>query len=124
MLGWLINVWRQVDPPDTSARTRRGFIAGWEAGIFGTAWLDTLVKEGRAVSLGGTGYPCRYTVTAAVLASTISSGPPRHTGPTPLIMSEDRALPAGGFADFEFDQAALAECTPDEELIVDAWDLS
>lgn len=124
MLGWNINVWRQIDPPDTPARKRRGFIARWEAGIFGTDWLDTLVKEGRAVNLGGTGYPCRYSMTAAVLVSMISSGPPRHKGPVPLIMSEDRVLPANGIADFELDQSVLAECAPDEELIVDAWDLS
>jgi len=53
VLGWDINIWRQLDPPDTPARTRRGFIGRWVAGLGGLDWLDALAADGRAVSLGG-----------------------------------------------------------------------
>ena len=122
MLGWSINVWRQIDPPDTPARTRRGFVAGWEAGLGGLDWLDALVAGGRAVALGGNGYPLSYELAAAELAAAIGGGPPRHEGP--LVIGEDYVRPGGWVGEFELDRPALAACPPGEVLRVEAWDQS
>jgi len=57
-----------------------------------------------------------------MLATAIRLGPPRHNGPP--VFGEDYVLPGGWVGDFELDRAALAECRPDEELVVEAWDQS
>jgi len=122
MLGWGINIWRQIDPASTPARERRGFIAAWEAALGGTKWLDALVVQGKAVSLGGNGYPLTYKAPASVIASQLATGPPRHSGP--VTVGDDYFLPSGWTGDFKLDQSELAKCSPDEELIIEAWDLS
>jgi hypothetical protein len=121
-VGWGINIWRQVDSPDTRARTRRGFIGRLEASLGGLDWLDALVAAGHATSLGGDGYPVRYTVAAAVLMSTLYSGPHRHDGS--LVIGADCTLPGVWAGDISLDRSVLAECSPDEELMIEAWDQS
>lgn len=67
MLGWHISVYRQ------SGGSR---LAVWQAGWHGLQWIDALVKAGVAVSLGGDGYPFRFTATAAILRPFLIDGPP------------------------------------------------
>jgi hypothetical protein len=122
MLGWAIDIWRQIDPPSTPARKRRGFIAGWETALEGIKWLDRLVAKGKAVGLGGNGYPLTYKAPMSVIASQLAKGPPRHPGP--LTIGEDYFLPSGWTRDFELDEFELAQCSPDEESLIEAWDLS
>jgi hypothetical protein len=121
VVGWGINIWRQIDPPGTLARSRRGFIGRLEAGLGGLDWLEALVAAGRAISLGGDGYPVRYTVTAMVLMSTLCSSTPRHD--EPLVMVGRYALPIW-CGRVSLDRSTFAECSPDEELMIEAWDQS
>ncbi len=123
MLGWHIFISRQAlaKSPDNPEGTE-STLASWEAGLGGLDWLDALVKEGRAVYLGGDGYPVRYTATAAGVVSKLSAGPPRHEGP--LVFGEDYVMAGGWVGDVRVDQSRLAECSPDEELLIEAWDLS
>lgn len=122
MLGWNINIWRQLEPPTTPSHKRQGFIAGWEVTLEGLAWLDALVEKGEALDLGGNGYPLFYKASAAVVASQLAQGPPNRPGP--VTIGENYVLPSGWTGGFEFDQAELAKCAPDEELSIEAWDLS
>ncbi|MBM3980781.1 MAG: hypothetical protein FJ304_10940 [Planctomycetes bacterium] len=122
MLGWGINVWRQTDQRGTPAHLRRGFIAAWEAGLGGLEWLDALVAAGRAEDLGGSGYPNTYTLTAGVLAEVLSAGVPSHTGPD--VIGDDYVLPGGWTGPLHLERATFAECSPDEVLVLEAWDLS
>jgi hypothetical protein len=79
MLGWHISVYQQSDggnvpaTPETSAGTR---LAVWQTGLYGLRWLDELVAEGRAIDLGGNGYPNRYTAAAEHLLPRILAKPP------------------------------------------------
>jgi hypothetical protein len=122
VLGWGIFIYRQIAAADTSARERRPLIGKWEAGLGGLDWLDALVADGRASSFGGDGYPMRYSVSAAVLRSSLESGPPRQSGP--LVIGDDYIAPGGWMGEVTIERAALGECPPAEELMIEAWDLS
>ena len=118
MLGWQIFVLRQVTTEPAETQT----LAEWEAGLGGLAWLDDLVKAGRATCLGGDGYPLRYTANAAVVANAIGNGPPRHDGP--VVVGEDYITPGGWIDGMAVDRSNLDACVADEELLIEAWDLS
>jgi hypothetical protein len=49
-------------------------------------------------------------------------GPPKNPGP--VTIGEDYFLPSGWTDGFELNRSELAKCSPDEELIIEAWDLS
>lgn len=123
MLGWHIFIRQQAagnahDEPRPSGPT----LASWEAGLRGLDWLDALVEEGKAASLGGDGYPLRYTATAAALLSKLSDGPPRHD--SPMVLGDDYVMPKGWIGHVSIDRASLAACPADDELLIEAWDLS
>jgi hypothetical protein len=109
-MGWDIIVYRQRDggasPAKANAPTEvRLRLAAWHTGSL--SWLVEPEKTGKAVDLGGNGFPCTYTVIAECVV--------------PLIVKEDEfshkllGKPAA-------DRTALAQCRLDEWLIVEAWD--
>ena len=113
MLGWHISVYRQSD----GSR-----LAVWQAGWHGLQWIDALVEAGDAVSLGGDGYPFRYTATAATLQPILIDGPPNARK---AWVSEPGDILTENWAGATvLDHAALAQCAPDEELLLEAWDES
>ena len=64
MLGWHIIVYKQTDggnSPATMQSARGERIAAWITGVSGLNLFDTLVKTGKAIELGGNGYPQRFT---------------------------------------------------------------
>jgi hypothetical protein len=127
MLGFSINIWRPIDPPDTPAHKRRGFIGGWAvAGSWSESlgWLEKLVTEGCASNLGGNGYPLSYKIMASILVETLRSGLHRPGPGGSVIIGEDYITRSGTVTDFEIDWVLLDECLPDEELFIEAWDLS
>ena len=70
MPGWHIGVYKQANggrSPATATSSQGRRLAVWQTGLGGLGWLSELVKAGKAVDLGGNGYPCRYTVTAELL---------------------------------------------------------
>jgi hypothetical protein len=125
MLGWCISVCRQNDTcisPATDSTPLGAQIATWQTGLGGLDWLNALVKVGKAVDLGGNGYPCRYTATAEHLIPQIIDAPPGAR----LMWS---AAPADVLTDkwegkTVIDRAAAADCRFGEWLIVEAWDES
>lgn len=113
MLGWHISVYRKSD----GSR-----LAVWQAGSHGLEWIDALVKAGDAVNLGGDGYPFRYTATAAILRPLLTDGPPNARN---AWVSEPGDILTGNWAGKTvLDHVALAQCPPDEELLIEAWDES
>jgi hypothetical protein len=125
MLGWHISVYRQTDgggSPATFQSPEGARLGVWQADVDGLNWLDELVKAGKAIDLGGNGYPCRYTATAEHLIPQFIEGPPRAR--------THWLLEAGDFVTDKWegktvvDGDAAAQCRPDEWLIVEAWDES
>jgi hypothetical protein len=126
VLGWWIGVCRQRAgghaPADfgTEAGVR---LAVWQTGLGGLDWLDDLVKDRRAIALGGYGYPTRYAARCEHLRPRIEDGPPHArvvwlSEPTDII--DYQKWPGRTTIDTE----ALNGCSPDEWLLVEAWDES
>ena len=124
MLGWKIYIFRHVpDQRDADElSTKEVQLAIWQASINGIDWLDELVRQGKAEDLGGDGYPCRYTAVAKDLLPEFSSGPPSHDSPT--VIGDDYVHPRGWTGDAEIDHTGIAECPPDEQLFIEAWNSS
>ncbi len=60
MLGWCIGVYRQKDSsvsPGKSDPPEGARLAVWQTGLGGLDWPNELVKAGKAIDLGGNGYP-------------------------------------------------------------------
>lgn len=112
MLGWEIFINRQADngaSPATANSAIGKCLGAWRAPLGGLKWVDELVKEDKAIDLGGNGYPCRYTATLKHLMPYIVDGPPgsRKT----REVQESR-------------KAEITDCRPDEWLLIEAWDQS
>jgi len=125
MLGWHISVYRQLDGGQSPAQfgsPEGPRIAVWQSGVDGLDWLHREVGAGRAINLGGDGYPVRYTATAGTLLPKILDSPP--------AAREDWLLEAGDIVTEKWegrtalDRDAAAQCLPDEWLLVEAWDES
>jgi hypothetical protein len=67
------------------------------------------VKDGKAIDLGGNGYPCFYTALAEQLIPRFIDRPPNGT---------ERGDPS------VIDRSAALACPPNEWLLVVAWDMS
>jgi hypothetical protein len=122
MLGWQITIHRQIPGESQNHLTKESLLATWTTSIGGLDWIDALVKEGKAVDLGGTGYPCWYKATAKNILPIILAGPPRHKGP--LVAGDGYILPAGWNGKATIDHSKIGQCLPDEQLIIEAWDQS
>jgi hypothetical protein len=126
MTGWHISIYRQADgggSPAAKDSPRGARLAVWQSEDGGLSWLDKLVSGGAAIHLGGDmGYPYWYTAKAADLLPRVTDGPPKarrvwHAGGADLL---GRTW-AGRTT---LDQQEIAQCRPDEWLLVEAWDES
>lgn len=125
MLGWHISVYRQGDggvSPATAQSPEGTRLAVWQTGVGGLDWLKELVKEGKAIDLGGNGYPSRYTAITEYLIPLIIDVPPgarinwlREAGDVVTDKWEGKTV---------VDGAAVAQCRLAEWLLVEAWDES
>lgn len=113
MLGWDVLVTRRSDEVS---------IASWTIGTGGLRWFDELVTQGLAAQLSGNGYPTSYVLAARHLLPLIRSAIlPKESGPALL---GDDYLGLGASATHLKLKPSINECTPDTELLVEAWDLS
>lgn len=125
MLGWHISVFKQQSVGSSPAgfETKPGLRLGvWQTGYSGLDWIDTLVKSGRAIDLGGNGYPMRYTAQKKEIAQQILEGPPEAKStwscePTDILTKDWVGRTA-------IDEIELKNCDPDEWLLIQAWDES
>jgi len=124
MLGWHVSVYRQKDggtSPAKSESTQGTRLAVWQTGVNGLNWIDELVRTGKAIHLGGNGYPLRFTSTSEVLVPRIKEPPEAKavwtSGPGDVLTDKWAGKTM-------VDLGAIAECRPGEWLLVEAWDES
>ncbi|MEI7890141.1 MAG: hypothetical protein WCI34_07505 [Actinomycetes bacterium] len=126
MLGWHISLLRQQDSgrlePATFESKSDTRVAVWQTGLHGLDWLADLAKEDRIVSLGGNGYPIRYTGKANELLPRVGDKPPEALAH--WVCGPNDILTDAWAGKTTFDQTELDNCTPEEWLIVEAWDES
>lgn len=134
VLGWNIGVYRLPNldalrdgEPDAqvlllAADAPGDRIAIWQTGLGGCDWIEELAAEGRAVDLGGNGYPSRYAATAAVLLPPILAGPPHAN--THWSYGVGDILGPNWEGKTTINAHLAAACAPDEWLVVEAWDES
>jgi len=124
-VGWHISVYRQSNGGGAPATFRADHgprLAVWQSGTRGLHWLHALVAEGRAVDLGGNGYPTEYTAMASQIIPTLRHGPPDAR--------DVWVKGAGDITNFAWlgettlDFTAIEACSPTEWLLVQAWDES
>ena len=125
MLGWNISVYRQDgdgSSPATAESVAGVRLAVWQTGLEGLNWIEELVKAGKVISLGGDGYPCRYTATAENLVSQIIDEPPMAKGV--WACGENDIITEQWEGQTEVNRMIAAACQPDEWLLIEAWDES
>lgn len=129
MLGWCIVI-KAADIPDAEQSTGNKYpiLAKWDTGADGLSWMNKLVKEGWAVAVWQGGYPNRYKAKATDVLPLLASG--GITPPTDGLWvfgvdeGEEYATPPGWMGKLSLDQDAIAACSPDQVLTIDAWDQS
>ena len=124
-LGWHISVYRQQNDGSapasfTSAEGTR--LAVWQAGLYGLEWIDELVKQQEAISLGGDGYPVRFTAMAKHIIPRLRGEPPQARDSW-AVDPGDVILP-GWLGKTTKDSEAMGACRLDEWLLLEAWDES
>lgn len=114
MLGWEVMVFRQKGGEQV-------LVASWHTSVYGLAWLRQLAAAGKALDLGGNGYPNRYVVSAGVLLPILGKALPENASPP--VFGDDYVLPAGWSGAVSWRDAAR-DCAPEDQLMVEAWDQS
>ena len=122
MLGFDIEIYKFTDGMDiTSLKIDKPILARWSsAGFRGLDWIENLVSEAKAEDLGGNGYPLYYKAKAQFILEALALDVPKNKGQT--IIGDDYVMPSDWRS--EIDTSKIAKCNPDQQLIVEAWDLS
>ena len=126
MLGWFVCIFRQKDSgmaPATNKPQKGEQLAIWQTGLYGLDWLDKLVEEGKVLEVGqNSGYPMRYTTPAKYLIPFIADSPPNakeHWN----VDEGDVILPSWK-GKTQINKIEIDKCSPDEWLLIEAWDES
>ena len=122
MLGFDIEIYKFTDGMDiTSLKIDKPILARWSSGGFrGLDWIENLVSEAKAEDLGGNGYPLYYKAKAQFILEALALDVPKNKGQT--IIGDNYVMPSDWRS--EIDTSKIAKCDPDQQLIVEAWDLS
>ena len=122
MIGYSISVYEFVEGMDiTSISNDNEALATWtSAGFDGLDWIDNLVSEAKAEDLGGNGYPLYYKAQAQVILRTFALGTPKNERQT--IMDDENVMTSDWRS--KIDTSAIAKLKPNQQVIIEAWDLS
>jgi len=127
MLGWHISVCKQTDrgvSPATMESAKGERIAAWMTGSGGLTWIDTLVKTGKVIDLGGNGYPLRFTGTAANVVPPIVPEPPEALTGTIWLCETLSAFTEKCSVMTPTGLIESVGCGMGEWLLIEAWDQS
>lgn len=123
MIGWWIVISTQTPEERRQAVDRKAFIlATWEVGLGGLDWLEQLVAQGHAGRLRSDGYPNVYVAAAEVVQPLLEDGPPAHRGLG--VIGDDYVMPANWLGQVEMHIDRIASCPSQQQLTIEAWDLS
>lgn len=127
MLGWHVSVYRQPDSgnaPATFESPEGARIAVWQTDVDGLDWLIEMAKQGKAVDLGGNGYPSRFTARAEFLIPFILSG--SFSANQTWIIPEGSYIPdpKAYVGKTQVDREGAQTCRSEEWLLVEIWDES
>jgi hypothetical protein len=117
MLGWQVFVNKEAEA-DRAGQS----MMSWNTGLDGLSWLDELVKQGLAQDLGGSGYPNKYIGKASIILPKIVPSLPSYDGK--VVIGDDYALKAGESWEIKINQTKIDACSPNEILLIEAWDRS
>ena len=117
MLGWQVLVFKESDFDGTEKS-----LISWTTGLGGLSWLDELVKQGLAQDLGGNGYPNKYSGQASIILPKIVPALPSYEGK--FVIGDDYVLEGGENREIRINQSKIDACSPDEKLLIEAWDRS
>ncbi len=122
MIGYSISVYEFVEGVDiTSISNDNEALAAWTSGGFGGLdWIDSLVSESKAENLGGHGYPYYYKAKAQVVLKALTADAPKNKGQT--IVDDENVMSADWRS--KIDTSAIAKLRPNQQLLIEAWDLS
>lgn len=117
MLGWQVFVNKESEA-DTAGQS----MMSWHTGLGGLSWLDELVKQGLVKDLGGSGYPNKYSGLASILLPQIMPSMPSYDGK--LVIGDDYVLKGTENQSIKINKSKIATCKPNDELIIEIWDMS
>ncbi len=122
MIGYSIAIYEFVEGMDiTSISNDKEALATWTSGGFGGLdWIDNLVRESKAEDLGGNGYPLYYKAKAQFILEALALDVSKNKSQT--IIGDDYLMPSDWPS--EIDTSKIAKCEPNQQLILEAWDLS
>jgi hypothetical protein len=124
MIGWYFVVASNTrDDRINDADAQASILATWEVSVEGLDWIEELVGHGRASKLKGGGYPNLYTAKAGDVLPLLADGPPRVSRGMAII-GDDYVMPAGWQAEVQMHADRIAVCPVDQQLTIEAWDLS
>ena len=124
-LGWHISVYRQQNDgsvPASFGAAHGTRLAVWQTGLGGLDWLDRLVKQQKAIDLGGNGYPNEYTAMAAHIVPRLRGDPPEAKAV--WTFDEGDIITPEWLGKTSKDPETMNACRPDEWLLIQAWDES
>lgn len=117
MLGWWIIIAAQSPTEfDTSATT---ILAKWEVAPEGINWIIDLVEARKAEQIKYGGYPNRYVVRAIHALPVLTSELSSHTLPAP-----GDGMQTTWPKNIELHPDCITSCSPDQLLVIEAWDQS
>jgi len=122
MIGYSISVYEFIEGMDiTSISNENEALVTWSSsGFNGLDWIDNLVSQAKAEDLGGNGYPFYYKVQAQFVLQALATNTPKNKGQT--IMDDESVLSSDWPS--KIDTSAIAKLKPNQQLIIEAWDLS
>jgi hypothetical protein len=122
MIGYSISVYEFIEGVNiTSISNDNEALATWTSGGFdGLDWIDNLVSQAKAEDLGGDGYPFYYKVKAQFVLQALARDTPKTKGQT--IMDDESVLSSDWVS--KIDTSEIVKLKPNQQLIIEAWDLS
>jgi hypothetical protein len=122
MIGYSISIYEFVESVNiTSISNDNEALATWSSGGFdGLDWIDNLVSEAKAEDLGGDGYPLYYKVQAQFVLQALAANTPKNKEQT---IMDDKNVMSSDWRN-KIDISEIAKLKPNQQLIIEAWDLS